>query len=105
MIQKACHTAFSLLVLALQLKASYMRYSYSKYLVHMEDTPLPAAVIPTIEEAAGGATEVIYILPSEALAKEVLVKNMIMFSNTLSLLQCYNSFIIEILTISWLKSK
>ena len=30
MIQKACHCAFSLLVLTLQLKASYMRYDYSK---------------------------------------------------------------------------
>ena len=105
MIQKACHTAFSLLVLALQLKASYLRYSYSKYIIHTEDTPLPEPVIPTIEEAAGGALEVIYVLPQQALENEALVKNMIMFSNILSLFQCYNSFIIEILTMSWLKSK
>jgi hypothetical protein len=38
MIQKACHCAFSLLVLALQLKASYMRYSYSKYTVFDDPT-------------------------------------------------------------------
>ena len=82
-----------------------MRYSYSKYVIHLDDTPLPDPVIPTIEEAAGGALEVIYVLPSTAFSNETLVKNMIMFSNILSLFQCYNSFIIEILTISWLKSK
>jgi hypothetical protein len=62
-------------------------------------------VIPTIEEAAGGATETIFILPLVALFNEQLVKNMIMFSNILSLFQCYNSFIIDTLTIDWLKSK
>lgn len=36
MIQKSCHCAFSLMVLCLQLKASYMRYKYSQ-LKNLED--------------------------------------------------------------------
>ena len=67
--------------------------------------PLPEPVIPTIEEQAGGAMSIIYIYPEEELNNEGKVKNMIMFSNILSLFQCYNAFIIDILTISWLKSK
>jgi len=49
MIQKACHCAFSLLVLALQLKASYMRYRFSKYIIV---DPLAPQVILTEEELA-----------------------------------------------------
>lgn len=66
---------------------------------------MPENYIPTIEEAAGGAVEIIYISPTDALNNEILVKNMIMFSNILSLFQCYNSFVIDLMTISWLKSK
>lgn len=42
MIQKACHCAFSLLVLCLQLKASYMRYKYTK-MAQAEDSTLLAS--------------------------------------------------------------
>ena len=78
MIQKACQCAFSLLVLSLQLKASYMRYKFAN--------------MPGLDQ-------------DERDQYTSKVKNLLLFSNILSLFQCYNAFIVELLKIEWLKSK
>lgn len=106
MIQKACHCAFTLLVLALQLKASYMRYRFSKYVIV---DPLAPVVPPTPEEeeaaASGPDEKVIEISEQEALVNETKVKTILLFSNILSLFQCYNQLVTYMLQMSWLKCK
>ena len=105
MIQKACHCAFTLLVLALQLKASYMRYRFSKYVIV---DPLAPVVPPTPEEEAAASStdeKVIEISEQEALVNETKVKTILLFSNILSLFQCYNQLVTYMLQMSWLKCK
>ena len=86
MMQKACHCAFALMVLALQLKASYMRYKFSKYIIVDPNAPL---VVLTEEEIAAAAEldpDInIEISFNEAVINETKVKTMLMFSNVLSL--------------------
>ena len=104
MMQKACHCAFALMVLALQLKASYMRYKYSKYVIVDPNAP---PVVLTEEEIAAAAEldPVIEISFDESVINETKVKTMLMFINILSLFQCYNQFITYVLEMNWLKSK
>lgn len=78
MIQRGCHCAFSLLVLCLYVKISYMRYRHS--------------IMENVTE----------VLRAELDNQCV---QLLIFSNIISLFQCLNQLLIYVLKIDWLKSK